>query len=925
MQNEKLFLLDSYALIYRAYYAFINNPRINSKGLNTSAMLGFINTLEDILKNEKPKHIAAIFDPPGPTFRHDMFPEYKANRDETPEDIRKSVPYIKQILEGYGIPVVEVAGYEADDVAGTLAKQAAKKGYDVFLMTPDKDYYQLVEDHITVYKPARGGKPAEKWGVPEVCEKFGITDPLQVIDILGLWGDSADNVPGAPGIGEKTSKQLVGTYGSIEGVYEHINDFKGKRKENLINFKEQIMLSKVLVTIELEVDVTVDWDEFKLTEKNTNKLEALFNDLEFKALSARVLNKALPEKRNPAQPTLFDALLPPEEASISSEPDFITAETVDHSYHLVNTPEAVDSLIDKLHNSSEFCFDTETTGLSYLTAEIVGLAISVKENEAYYVPFTGDKETTTTTLQKFQPVFESNSITKIAQNIKYDMGILANYGIVVSGVLFDTMIAHYLLHPDKKHNLDTLSENYLSYRPISIETLIGAKGKNQKNMRDVALDKVTEYACEDADLTFQLKEIFSKQLTENNLLKLFQTIEMPLVPVLLEMETNGIRLDSAALNDFAETLRTGILKVEAQIYADAGVEFNIGSPKQLGEVLFETMKVVPNPKKTKTKQYATSEQELQKIKDKHPVIARVLSYRSLRKLLNTYVDVLPGLVNEKTGRIHTSYNQAVAATGRLSSANPNLQNIPIRTELGKEIRKAFVPASSDNILLAVDYSQIELRLMAQLSKDKNMLDAFINKEDIHTATAAKIFGVETDEVTGEMRSKAKSANFGIIYGISSFGLARNMNIPIAEAKELINGYFKTYPQVREYMDEVKNTASEKGYVETIFGRKRYLADINSRNAVVRGVAERNAINAPIQGSAADLIKMAMIVVFNKLKEQNCKTKMILQVHDELVFDVPKDEKDKVLELVVDSMEKVVDMDVEFCADYGFGDNWLQAH
>ncbi|MFC2136922.1 DNA polymerase I [Bacteroidota bacterium] len=928
---KKLILIDAYSLIYRAYYAFIKNPRINSKGLNTSAIFGFTNSLLDVINKEKPTHIAVAFDPPGPTFRHESFPEYKANRDATPEDILKSVPYIKEIIDALNIQRVEEYGFEADDVIGTLAGLAEKKDFDVVMYTPDKDYCQLVSERVHMLKPGRGGNEAEIITPEKVCETFNIDHPEKVTDVLGLWGDSSDNIPGAPGVGEKGAKKLVGEYGSIEGIYQNIEDLKGKLKENLINFKDQVELSKQLVTIKKDVPVEVDFDELSLNEPNESEISKIFEELEFRTLINRIIPKPAAEAKTDIQPeqnpdtfqgSLFDMTGQTAQATTNSQ--FKTITEVEVNYQLVDTNKKVNELINNLAKQLEFCFDTETTSLDVYTAELVGLSFCYKVNEAFYIPIGSDRNKAQELLDKFKPVFEQKNILKIGQNIKYDVQILRNYSIDVKGKWFDTMLAHYLLQPELRHNLDYLSEKYLKYKPIAIESLIGKKGKNQHTMRSVPAEQITNYACEDADLTFQLKQILHNELDQNILDDLFSKLEMPLTRVLIDMEEAGFKLDIDALNKYGEELRNELIKIENEILQLAGIEFNISSPKQLGEVLFEKLKIDSSAKTSKTKQYSTSEEVLLRLTDKHPIIEKILDFRSLKKLLSTYVEALPKLIHHKTNKIHTSFNQAVAATGRLSSANPNLQNIPIREERGREIRKSFIP-SDNNVLLAADYSQIELRLMAHMSKDVNMLEAFNNNEDIHTATAAKINKVTLDAVTKEMRSKAKTANFGIIYGISSFGLSQRLHISRSDAKSLIDGYFSVYSGVKSYMDECIRLAREKGYVITLMGRKRVLSDINSRNATVRGFAERNAINAPIQGSAADIIKMAMINIHSKLIKGNYKSKMILQVHDELIFDVPHEEVEKLKVLVKTEMENVVKLNVPLTVDMGIGNNWLEAH
>ena len=920
--EKKMFLIDAYSLIFRAYYAFINNPRINSKGQNTSAIFGFTNSLNEILKKEQPSHIAVVFDPPGGSFRRELYPEYKAHRSATPEDIIFAVPHIKAIVEGFRIPVIEVANFEADDTIGTLAKMAEKEGFDVLMMTPDKDYGQLVSDKIKMYKPGRKGKPVEIVGEKEICEYYGIQKPEQVIDILALWGDAADNIPGVPGIGEKTAAKLVAQFGSVEKILLNVNLLKGKQKENLIASKELLKLSKTLVTIPL--DVPVEFEPEKMERKPLDKetLQKIFEDLEFRNFASSILGtQKTDEKQEKTTPSSTKESVNENVEEKSLE----TIKTIKHDYQLVKDDVEIEKLILSLSNQKEFCFDTETTGLDYHLAELTGIAFSYEKNKAYYVYLPEDLEKAKSIVSKFKDLFQNNSILKIGQNIKFDMQMLKSYGIEVAGPYFDTMIAHYLLQPEQRHNFDILVQKYLNYQPVKIEELIGPKGKDQKTMRDVDPELIKEYAGEDADLTLQLKYVLEKELEKNGFTELFTKIEIPLVPVLTDIEFDGVKLDKQNLKTYSEELTSLIKKVEIDIYALSETEFNIASPKQMGEVLFEQMKIIPNPKKTKTGQYSTSEQELVKLKSKHEIIDKILQFRTLQKLLSTYVDALPKLVNEKTGKLHTSFNQTVAATGRLSSTNPNLQNIPIRTEEGRAIRKAFVASDDDRVILAADYSQIELRLIAAMSEDENMIAAFKNMEDIHAATAAKVFNVEQSDVSKDMRSQAKSANFGIIYGISSFGLAQNIGISRTEAKSLIDNYFKTYPKVKQYMEKQIAMARDNEYVSTLFGRKRYLPDINSRNAVVRGVAERNAINAPIQGTAADIIKIAMSKIHNRFKVENIKSKMILQVHDELVFDVYKDELEKVKLLVKEEMESATKLSVPLTVDMGEGANWLEAH
>jgi len=922
--SKNLYLLDAYALIYRSYYAFIKNPRFNSKGLNTSAIYGFTNTLIDLIAKESPSHVAVVFDPSGPTFRHEIYKEYKANREAMPEDIRKSIPYIKNIIEGFQIPILQVDGYEADDVIGSLSKQAEKEGFTTFMMTPDKDYGQLITDQVKMYKPGRAGGDMEIIDKEKICQKFKIDHPEQVIDIMGLMGDNSDNIPGAPGIGEKTAIKLINQYGSIENLYEHIDELKGKQKEKLVENKDQVMLSKELVTIKLDVPVKIDVKKLVLDDPDEELLTKLFEELEFRSTARRLFQKEIITTQ--AGSVMQGSLFGENDLEQSSEKETQNISNTDHEYILVDTEQKREKLIKQLNTLEEFCFDTETTGINPHQAEIVGFSVAWEAYKAYYIHIPEKREDAQKVMNAFKSVFEDMNIRKIGQNIKYDILILKNYAIHVQGEVFDSMIAHYLLQPELRHNLNYLSEQYLGYKPVDIEELIGKKGTKQGSMRNVPLEKLTVYAAEDADLTFQLKELFEKELHKTGLADLSETIEMPLIPVLAEMESTGVRINTNALDEFAKKLTKELIKIEEKIIDQAGISFNISSPKQLGEVLFDKLKLDPKAKKTKSKQYSTSEEILVKLADKHPIVNDVLEFRSVKKLLSTYVEALPKLINEKTGKIHTSYNQAIASTGRLSSNNPNLQNIPIREERGREIRKAFIPQDDNHILLAADYSQIELRLMAHMSQDENMLTAFKNNIDIHTTTAAKIFHVENlSEVTNEQRRKAKTANFGIIYGISAFGLSQRLNIPRTEAKQLIDEYFNGFPQVKKYMDKSIAEAREKGYVETLMGRKRFLKDINSRNAIVRGFAERNAINAPIQGSAADIIKLAMIDVFNELKKQQLKSKMILQVHDELIFDVYKPELEQLKEIVQTKMEKAVILSIPLTVDIGTGENWLQAH
>ena len=928
--QKKLFLLDAYALIFRSYYAFIKNPRITSKGLNTSAIFGFLLTLEEVLQKKKPSHIAVVFDTPAPTFRHEMFREYKANRDETPEDIKKAVPYIKSLIEAYNIPVIDCPGYEADDVIGTLAKKASEKGFTTYMMTPDKDFAQLVTDNTFMFKPSRSGNESVQWGVEDIKREFSVQRPEQVIDILALMGDSSDNIPGAPGVGPKTAMKLIAEYGSVEELFRNTGKLKGKLKEIIENNREQIELSKKLATIVL--DVPVEFNEKKLETEipDSQKLKALFDELEFRTAGTRILieieKQEKPKEKEPG-------ILPAEsiQGSLFAETSEIAATStrssindVSHNYMLISGEEELGEIINQSVKLKEFCFDTETTSIDPLNSEIVALALSWQKGAGYLIHFPDSREETEKLLQIIRPLLENPGILKIGQNIKFDIQVLANYGIEVRGPFFDTMIAHYLLEPDMRHNMNLLSETYLSYTPVHIESLIGDKGKNQKSMRSVPADQLKEYAVEDADVTYQLKNIFEPRLKAEGLSDLASGIEMPLIRVLADMERNGVILDREELKLITGSLRDDIIALEKEIYSLAGTEFNISSPKQLGDILFVNLKLDDNARVTRTRQFNTSEEILQRLKHKHPIIEKVLEYRGLKKLLSTYVETLPQLVDKKTGRIHTSFNQAVASTGRLSSNNPNLQNIPIREERGREIRKAFIPEEG-HIFFSVDYSQIELRLMAHLSRDRGMISDFLSGNDIHAATASKIFRIEIKDVTREMRSRAKTANFGIIYGISSFGLSERLTIGRKEAKELIDGYFTSYPGVKAYMDESIRSARSKGYVTTMFGRRRYLRDINSRNQVVRGNAERNAINAPIQGTAADIIKIAMVRIHEKLKAGNFKSKMILQVHDELIFEVFIPELEEVKEIVLYEMSDAARLEVPLKVDWGTGKNWMETH
>ncbi|MFR2069009.1 MAG: DNA polymerase I [Bacteroides nordii] len=933
-QNSKLFFLDAYALIYRAYYAFIKNPRINSKGFNTSAILGFVNTLEDVLKKENPTHIGVAFDPSGPTFRHEAYEQYKAQREETPEAIRLSVPIIKDIIRAYRIPILEVAGYEADDVIGTLATKAGQQGITTYMMTPDKDYGQLVTEHVFMYRPKYGDKEFEVMGIEQVKAKFDIQSPSQVIDMLGLMGDASDNIPGCPGVGEKTAQKLITEFGNIENLLEHTDQLKGALKTKVETNREMITFSKFLATIKTDVPIELDMSALVREQPDEEALRKIFEELEFRTLMERIFKKEsqpLPFSAGPLfaqesgliQGDLF-AEITPNGPIEEKKSNIDTLKTLNTDYQLIDNKEKRVEIIQKLLTTKILALDTETTGTDPMEAELVGMSFSFAENQGFYIPIPADREEALKIVNEFKEVFENEKTLKVGQNIKYDMIVLQNYGVEVKGPLFDTMVAHYVLQPELRHGMDYLAEIYLHYQTIHIEELIGPKGKNQKNMRDLAPEAIYQYACEDADVTLKLKNILEKELKENGAEQLFYEIEMPLVPVLVNIESNGVLLDTEALKQSSKHFTTQMEAIEQEIYQLAGEEFNISSPKQVGEVLFDKLKIIDKAKKTKTGQYVTSEEVLESLRHKHPVVEKILEHRGLKKLLSTYIDALPQLINPRTGRVHTSFNQTVTATGRLSSSNPNLQNIPIRDENGKEIRKAFIP-DEGALFFSADYSQIELRIMAHLSEDKNMIDAFLSGYDIHAATAAKVYKTDIKEVNPDMRRKAKTANFGIIYGISVFGLAERMNVDRKEAKELIDGYFETYPQVKAYMDKSIEVAREKGYVETIFHRKRFLPDINSRNAVVRGYAERNAINAPIQGSAADIIKVAMARIYERFKREGLKAKMILQVHDELNFSVPVEEKEQVEQVVIEEMEKAYRMHVPLKADCGWGKNWLEAH
>jgi DNA polymerase-1 len=945
--QKRVFLVDAFALIFRGYYAFIKNPRINSKGLDTSAIMGFMNSLLDVIKRERPDHLAVCFDKGGSVDRVEMFEAYKANRDETPEAIKIAVPYIQEILKAMHIPIMVKEGFEADDVIGTLSKQAEKEGYKTFMVTPDKDFAQLVSENIFMYKPRFGGG-YDIWGVPEIQEKFGVERPEQVIDFLGMMGDSADNIPGLPGVGEKTAKKFLATYGSMENLFANTHELKGKMKEKVEGAKELGLLSKQLATIMLDVPVSFHAKDFELDQPNIEKVTELFNELEFRNLltnftrtfaienavktnsvesSTKEKTNVSPKKAVSSPEGQFDLFAAPGTGSISEAEvasGFKTIKNTSHFYQHIDSPFSRKLLISKLMQQNSVCFDTETTGLKALEVELIGIAFCFEIGKGYYVAFPENQEETKTILEEFRPFFESE-IQKIGHNLKYDIKVLSNYNMPVKGKLFDTMIAHYLINPDMRHTMDMLAETYLNYQPVSITELIGKKGKNQLSMRVVSIKEQTEYAVEDADITLQLKEHFTKELESGNVTKLFNQIELPLVSVLTAMEIEGINLNSDFLKELSVALTDDINRLEKSIYEQAGEEFNIASPKQLGIVLFENMQLVAKPKKTKTGQYKTGEDILSFLAKDHQIIRDIQEYRQYKKLQSTYVDALPNEVNPKTGRIHTQYMQAVAATGRLSSNNPNLQNIPIRTERGREVRKAFIPRDENYVLLAADYSQIELRIIASLSEEENMINAFKNGEDIHASTAAKVFNVPLNEVTREQRSNAKTVNFGIVYGVSAFGLSNQTDLSRSEAKELIETYYETYPKLKAYMSAQVDFAREHGYVETVLNRRRYLKDINSRNAMVRSGAERNAVNAPIQGSAADIIKLAMINIHNRFKKENFKSKMLLQVHDELVFDAHKDELEMIQPIIKYEMENAFKMSVPLDVEMGIGENWLEAH
>jgi DNA polymerase-1 len=919
---DKLFLLDAYALIYRSYYAFIRNPRINSKGLNTSAIMGFCNTLNEVLTKERPTHIGVAFDH-GLTFRNEAFPEYKAQREETPEDIRASVPIIKDILKAYRIPILQVDGFEADDVIGTLATKSGDTGVETYMLTPDKDYGQLVKPNVFIFRPRHGGG-YETLGEKEIEEKYSITTPLQVIDILALMGDTADNFPGCPGIGEKTAIKLISDFGDVENLLSKTEQLKGKLKEKVENAVDDIKMSKFLATIRKDVPIELNLDELKIVEPDNDELTKIFGELEMKSFAERVIKKPENKPKVVNQQLDLFASEPTDGQEITKETKFETLKTIHHDYKLIDNQDEMKKVCDFFFTKKILSLDTETTSTSAIDAELVGLSFAVEENQAFYIPVPANREEAQTIVNIFKPLYEDPSIEKIGQNMKYDYEVLRNYGVELKGKMFDTMLAHYVIQPELHHNMDYMAEIYLNYQTVHIDELIGPRGKNQKNMRDLSPTEVYEYAAEDADVTLKLKNVLEPLLKEKDVEDLFYNIEMPLMPVLAEMEMNGVRLDTDALKEVSKLFTSRMIEYEKHIYELAGEQFNISSPKQVGDILFDKMKIIDKPKKTKTGQYVTSEEVLQQLKSKSEIVSEILDYRGLKKLLGTYVDALPKLINQRTGHIHTSFNQAITATGRLSSSDPNLQNIPVRGEDGKEIRKCFIPEPGC-LFFSADYSQIELRVMAHLSGDANMIEAFREGYDIHAATAAKIYKKEVDDVSRDERTKAKRANFGIIYGITVFGLAERLDITRDEAKQLIDGYFETFPQVREYMETSKEIARKQGYVETFFHRRRYLPDINSHNATVRGFAERNAINAPIQGSAADIIKVAMIRIFDRFKRENIRSKMILQVHDELNFSVYPDEKEQVEKIVLEEMQNAYQLKVPLVADAGWGQNWLEAH
>ena len=918
----KLFLIDAYALIYRSYYAFIKSPRINSKGLNTSAVMGFCNTLNEVLTKEKPTHIGVAFDH-GKTFRHDAFPEYKAQREETPEDIKLSVPLIKQVLEAMHIPILQVDGFEADDIIGTIATRFGADGIDTFMLTPDKDYGQLIGPNVFMYRPRHGGG-YEILGEKEVGEKYGIPTPAQVIDLLALMGDSADNFPGCPGVGEKTAAKLINQFGSIDNMLQHTDEIKGKLREKVENAVEDIKMSKFLATIRTDVPMQLDLDELKVEQPDETKLRAIFEELEFKTLINKFLNKVESKpKIDNNQLDLFAENTTNESDELKNA-KYESIKTTQYEYKLVENEEELRQLCDFFITKKSVSIDTETTSTDAISAELVGLSFSVEEKKAFYVAVPANYEEALKIVQIFKPLYESDKIMKIGQNIKYDYEVLTRYGVTLQGKMFDTMIAHYLIQPELHHNMDYMAETLLGYQTIHIEELLGPKGKKQKNMRDLSPTDIYEYAAEDADITLRLKNVLEPRLKELGVEELFWNIEMPLVRVLADMELNGVCLDTEALQDTSKIFTERMKQYEQEIYKEAGEEFNISSPKQVGDILFGKLQIMDKPKKTKTGQYVTSEEVLQSLESKSPIVRNILNYRGMKKLLSTYIDALPKLINPRTGHIHTSFNQALTATGRLSSSDPNLQNIPVRTDDGKEIRKCFIPEEGC-LFFSADYSQIELRIMAHLSEDENMMEAFREGHDIHRATAAKIWHVDIDKVTDAQRKKAKQANFGIIYGITTYGLAQRMDIPNGEAKELIEGYFRTFPKVKAYMEHAKEEARAKGYAETLFHRRRYLADINSRNATVRGFAERNAINAPIQGTEADIIKVAMVRIWERFKKEGIRSKMILQVHDELNFSVFPEEREQVERIVIEEMQNAYPLNVPLIADAGWGKNWLEAH
>lgn len=920
---DKLFLIDAYAIIYRSYYAFIKNPRINSKGQNTSAVMGFCNTLHEVLTKERPTHLGVAFDPAGPTFRNEAFEAYKAQREETPEDIKASVPVIKDILRAYRIPILEVSGYEADDVIGTIATQAGSNGMQTFMLTPDKDYGQLVRENVFMFRPRHGGG-YETLDTEGIKEKYGISSPAQVIDLLGLMGDSADNIPGCPGVGEKTAVKLINEFGSIEQLLERTEELKGALKKKVEENKDKIVFSKFLATIKTDVPIDLNIDDLKVVDPDEAELTKIFNELEFKAFADKVLNKSkIKPKKIESQPDLFSFFQPEGEES-SKNAIYLDIKSTPHDYQLVENEDEMRNICSLFLTKQILSLDTETTSTNAIDAELVGLSFSIEEKKAFYVPVPDNREEAERIVNIFKPLYEHPQIVKVGQNIKYDIEVLARYGVEVKGELFDTMIAHYLIQPELHHGMDYMAEVYLNYRTIHIDELIGPKGKHQRSMRELPPEQVYEYAAEDADITLRLKNILEPKLREAGVERLFHEIEMPLVPVLAEMEMNGVRIDTQSLAETSETFTQRMRSLETEIYQLAGEEFNIASPKQVGDILFAKMKIMEKPKKTKTGQFVTNEEVLQSLRGKSEIVAKILDHRGLKKLLGTYVDALPKLINSRTGHIHTSFNQTITATGRLSSSDPNLQNIPVRGEDGKEIRKAFIPEEGQ-LFFSADYSQIELRVMAHLSGDKNMTDAFAKGYDIHAATASTIYKKDISEVSRDERTKSKRANFGIIYGITVFGLAERLDIERAEARQLIDGFFQTFPQVYDYMERSKETVREKGYAETVFSRRRYLPDINSRNATVRGFAERNAINAPIQGSAADIIKVAMIRIYKRFKEEGLRSKMILQVHDELNFSVVPEERDRVQEIVISEMQNAYPLSVPLLAECGWGTNWLEAH